>query len=207
MKLTSQNYEMALTVCPFCGVGCNLLVENDSAFPLRHHRITQGALSLRGWSAGELFNSPVRVKTAFVRSSDGSLQPIETTQAIKLVIEQVQTICNRYGNEAVGILGSARLTNEENMLIRQLAVALGTPNLDSFQRLGYLPFAPLNLEAIDGATEVTVVGVDLAHRHPQVFKRVSKVLQQGKTVRFVDFRQVQLSRLATEHICPMPGES
>lgn len=206
MAMLEQIDKLATTVCPFCGVGCGLMVDGESAFPLRSHRITQGSLSLRGWSTGELFNSPLRVKMAFIRSSNGSHKVIDISEAVKLVVEQVQAIRNRYGSELIGILGSARLTNEENRLIRQLAVALGTPNLDSFQRLGYLPFTSFDLDELEKVTTITVLGVDLAHRHPQIFRRVSKALQQGKTVRFVDFRQVQLTRLASEHICSMPGQ-
>lgn len=206
MELTAQVDRLATTVCPFCGVGCALVVEGESAFPLRSHPITQGSLSLRGWSTGELLRSPLRVKSAFVRSPNGSRQPIDISQALQLIVERLRAIHERYGSDVIGILGSARLTNEENRLIRQLAVALGTPNLDSFQRLGYLPFAPVGLEQLDEASSITVLGVDLANRHPQVFKRVSKALRRGATVRFVDSRQVQLARLATEHVRPLPGQ-
>lgn len=112
---------------------------------------------------------------------------------------------DRYGSEAIGVLGSARLTNEENRLIRQLAVALGTPNLDSFQRLGYLPFTSVGLERIDEASSLTVLSVDLANRHPQVFRRVSRALKRGATVRVIDSRKVQLASMATEHVKALPG--
>ncbi|MFN3421544.1 MAG: molybdopterin oxidoreductase family protein, partial [Armatimonadota bacterium] len=96
-------------------------------------------------------------------------------------------------------------TNEENRLIRQLAVALGTPHLDSFQRLGYLPIGSVGLESLEEASTINVLAVDLAHRFPQIFKRVSKALKRGTTVRFFDSRQVQLARMATEHVRPLPG--
>lgn len=206
MQLFEQVARLATTVCPFCGVGCGLVVEDGNAFPLRSHPITQGSLSIRGWSTGELLNSPLRLKTSFVRSPNGSLQPIEPLQAIRLIAERVQELCDRYGSDVIGILGSARLTNEENKLIRQLAVALGTPNLDSFQRLGYLPFAPFVLERIDEASLITVLAVDLANRHPQVFRRVSKALKRGAKVRIIDSRKVQLVNMATEHARPLPGQ-
>ncbi|MCX7969579.1 MAG: molybdopterin-dependent oxidoreductase, partial [Armatimonadetes bacterium] len=146
------------------------------------------------------------VKTPSLRSPNGSSQPIEVSQAIKLIIERLQSLRDRYGSEVIGILGSARLTNEENRLIRQLAVALGTPHLDSFQRLGYLPLGSVGLESLEEASKINVLSVDLAHRFPQVFKRVSKALKRGTTVRFIDSRQVQLAKMATEHVRPMPGQ-
>lgn len=200
MQSVERAARLATTVCPFCGVGCGLVVEDGNAFPLRSHPITQGSLSIRGWSTGELLNSPLKIKTAFVRSPNGSPQPIEPSQAIKLVSERIQKMLDRYGSEAIGVLGSARLTNEENRLIRQLAVALGTPNLDSFQRLGYLPFTSVGLERIDEASSLTVLSVDLANRHPQVFSRVSRALKRGATVRVIDSRKVQLASMATEHV-------
>ncbi|MGQ9462043.1 MAG: molybdopterin oxidoreductase family protein [Candidatus Fervidibacter sp.] len=205
MQPVEQVAQLATTVCPFCGVGCGLVVEDGNAFPLRSHPITQGSLSIRGWSTGELLNSPLRVKTAFVRSPNGSPQPIEPSQVIKLVSERVQEMRDRYGSEAIGVLGSARLTNEENRLIRQFAVALGTPNLDSFQRLGYLPFTSVGLERVDGASSLTVLAVDIANRHPQVFRRVSKALKRGAKVRVIDSRKVQLASMVTEHVKTLPG--
>ncbi len=197
--------DLKTTVCPFCGIGCGLVVEDGQAFPLRSHPITEGALSLRGWSTGELLWSPLRLKTAFVRTTEKKWQPTEVPQALQLVAERLKDIHNRYGGEVIGVLGSARLTNEENRLLRQLAVALATPNLDSFQRMGYLPLPSCELSALDRATTITVLGVDLAHRHPQAFRRVSRALQRGATVRFVDYRQVQFARMATEHLRPLPG--
>lgn len=194
------------TVCPFCGVGCGLIVEGGNAFPLRSHPITQGSLSLRGWSTGELFKSPLRIGFASVKSSNGSHQPVEVPEVLKFIVERLQTLCDRYGSGVIGILGSARLTNEENRLIRKLAVALGTPNLDSFQRLGYLPFNPVGLERLEGASSITVLAVDLAHRHPQIFRRVSKALRSGTSVRFIDSRKIQLASMATEHIRSLPGQ-
>ncbi len=206
MQFAEPAVQLAVTVCPFCGVGCELVVENGQAFPLRSHPVTQGALSLRGWSTGELLWSPLRLKTALLRSAEGKWQTVEVPQALQLVVERLKEIRERYGGEVIVILGSARLTNEENQLLRQLAVSLGTPNLDSFQRMGYLPFPPCDLETLDYASAITVLGVDLAQRHPQVFRRISKAVKRGATVRFVDSRQVQFARMATEHLRPLPGQ-
>ncbi|MCX7643445.1 MAG: molybdopterin-dependent oxidoreductase, partial [Armatimonadetes bacterium] len=62
------------------------------------------------------------------------------------------------------------------------------------------------LESLEEASKINVLSVDLAHRFPQVFKRVSKAMNRGATVRFIDSRKVQLTRIATEHICPLPGQ-
>ncbi len=206
MKSTEQVVKLATTVCPFCGVGCALVVEGESAFPLKSHPITQGSLSIRGWSTGELLNSPLRVRSVRVGTGDGGRGTSEWADAVRLVVERLKAIRERYGSEAIGILGSSRLTNEENRLIRQLAVSLGTPHLDSFQRLGYLPIGSVGLESLEEASTISVLAVDLAHRFPQVFKRVSKALKRGATVRFIDGRRVQLARMATEHLRPLPGQ-
>jgi len=86
MQGTEQMTQLMTTVCPFCGVGCGLVVESGNAFPLRSHPITQGSLSLRGWSTGELLRSPLRVKSAFVRSPNGTTHPVEISEALKLIV-------------------------------------------------------------------------------------------------------------------------
>ncbi len=193
------------TVCPYCGMGCRILLQGSSAFPLAHDPVTQGALCLRGWGSAELLWSPLRLTTARVRTRDGAAgaAPVET--ALDQAAERLRAIRDRHGARSIGVLGSARVTVEECRLLLRLAHALGTPHVDSLQRLGYEPVSALGLEALEEARSIRVLAANLTVRQAQAGRRVLRAIRRGADVRFVHARRVQLSRLGAEHVHPLPG--
>jgi predicted molibdopterin-dependent oxidoreductase YjgC len=195
----------ATTVCPFCGTGCGVLLAGTAAYPRTHHPVSQGALCLRGWSAGELTSSPLRVLNAYARRRGDPLQPAAVDATLTAVAERLAGIRDRHGAASIGILGSARITVEETLLLRRLAAAIGTPHLDSFQRSGYLSLPALDLDALEKAPRVTVLGANLAMRQPQVGRRLLRAFDRGARVRFVHSRRAQLTSLAAEHVVALPG--
>jgi predicted molibdopterin-dependent oxidoreductase YjgC len=195
----------AATVCPFCGTGCGVLLEGSCAYPRRSHPVSRGALCLRGWSAGELMRSASRITTAWRRERGGPLRPCATEAALEEVASRLGGIRARHGGGSIGILGSARLTVEEALLLRRLAAALGTPHLDSFGRTGYLPLPPRRFEEIDEAERITVLAANLTVRQPQVARRLLRAVDRGARVRFVHSRRVQLASLAAGHVVSAPG--
>jgi predicted molibdopterin-dependent oxidoreductase YjgC len=195
----------ATTVCPFCGSGCCMLLEGSSAFPRLRHPVSQGALCLRGWSAGEITASPLRVTTAYTRDRGHHLGPARTEDVIDGVAAQLARIRREHGGASIGILGSARITVEETLALRRLAAALGTPHVDSLQRIGYLHFPPLGLDAVERARRLVVLGANLTVRQPQAGRRVLRALDRGAEVRFVHSRRVQLASLGARHDIALPG--
>jgi predicted molibdopterin-dependent oxidoreductase YjgC len=182
-----------------------MLVSDSASHPRLHHPVSQGALCLRGWSAGELVRSPARVLTAFRRERGADLAPVAVEAALAELADRLLAIRRRHGGESIGLLGSARITVEEVHELRRLALALGTPHLDTLQRVGYVPFPALELEAIERAAHLTVLAANLTMRQPQVARRVVRAADRGARVRFVHSRRVQLSSLGAEHVVALPG--
>lgn len=193
------------TVCPFCGSGCSMLLVDGTSQPRLHHPVCQGALCLRGWSAGELLRSPRRVLHAHRRTDGAAPVPLSVESALGEIAERLGDLRRRHGGTRIGILGSARITVQEALLLRRLASALGTPHLDTMQRVGYLHFPPVTLETIETSPQVTVVGANLTVRQPQVGRRLLRAVDRGARVRFVHSRRVQLSSVAAEHQVALPG--
>lgn len=193
------------TVCPFCGSGCSMLLAGAAAHPRAHHPVSQGALCLRGWSAGELLRSPLRVVRAHLRPRGEPARPATPEDGLREACERLARIRHAHGGASIGILGSARLTVEETLALRRLAAALGTPHLDSLQRGGYVPFPPLDFAAVERAPRLTVLGANLTVRQPQAGRRVLRALDRGAEVRFVHSRRVQLASLGARHDVALPG--
>jgi len=182
-----------------------MLLAGGTSFPRARHPVSDGALCLRGWSAGELLRSPRRVTSAYRRDRGLPLAPANAEAVLAEAVDRLRGIRERRGGATIGILGSARITVEEAVVLVRLARALGTPHLDTLQRVGYLPFPPMTLEAIENASHLTVLGANLTVRQPQVGRRVLRAVDRGARVRFVHSRRVQLTSVAAEHQVVLPG--
>jgi formate dehydrogenase major subunit len=119
---------------------------------------------------------------------------------------------------AVGVLGSARATNEESYLAARLARAgLGTPHLDSALRASYQPLADGildvggpgalrgTLDDLEQSEAILVVEGDLAKSHPRVAFSVMRAVKSGARLVTLGWARTPLARLSTLHLPMAPG--
>ena len=128
------------TTCSYCGVGCQLYLH------VKDNRITKatgiedvgpnfGSLCVKGRFGNDFVNDPDRIKTPLIRR-DGELQEASWDEALDLVAEQLTRIRKESGPDAIGVLSSARITNEENYLVQKFTRGvIGTNNIDHCARL------------------------------------------------------------------------
>ncbi len=128
------------TTCPYCGVGCQmqLHVKNkrvvkvtgvDNAGP------NYGSLCVKGRFGYDFIDDPGRLKNPLVREN-GGFREATWDEALDLVARRLQMVKNQAGPDAVGVLASARITNEENYITQKFArAAIGTNNIDHCARL------------------------------------------------------------------------
>lgn len=132
--------EKVLTVCPYCGCGCGLYlhIENDrivGVSPSRLHPVSRGSLCVKGWNAYEFITHPDRLRYPLVRKN-GLHVRTSWDNALDTVASRLSAIRNEYGPDSIGILSSAKCTNEENFLMMKFARAvIGTNNIDHCARL------------------------------------------------------------------------
>lgn len=128
------------TICCYCGCGCGLYlhVENDRVIgssPSRNHPISRNNLCVKGWHAHEFIHSADRLIRPLVRSG-GRLRSASWDDALDLIADQLGKIKEQYGCDRLGVLSSAKCTNEENYLMQKFTRAvLGTNNIDHCARL------------------------------------------------------------------------
>ena len=128
------------TVCPYCGTGCSfdLNVKGD--------RIIGVTSTPEAPVNGRWLCVKGRFGTGFVHHRERLQMPLVKTpylfskvtwsRAINLVAARLWEIKVRYGPASIGVLASARCTNEENYLLGKFARAvLGTNNIDHCARL------------------------------------------------------------------------
>jgi predicted molibdopterin-dependent oxidoreductase YjgC len=135
-------YKNVLTTCPYCGVGCgiNLQVLDGQvvgSLPSRTHPVSQGGLCIKGWNAHAFIHHEDRLKTPLIRDQKGGeLRQASWDEALALVAEKLGAARAVHGADAIGVLTSAKCTNEENYVLQKFARAvIGTNNVDHCARL------------------------------------------------------------------------
>ena len=210
------------TVCTYCGCGCGIYLNTDNGvlagvMPSTNHPISEGKLCLRGWNAHEIVVTPERISTPLIRK-DGDLEEVSWDIAISETAKRLREIKDKYGSQALAVIGSARYTNEENYLLMKFGRgALGTPNVDhgahlassaSFSALNKafgLPAMTNSITEIDGADVILVCGANPVEQHPNVAGRIITAVKNGTIVIVVGPRRYQLAKVAQVFLQPNPG--
>lgn len=127
------------TTCPYCGTGCSidLNVRNDKVVGITSTdgEVNGSALCVKGRFGHGFIHHPDRLKTPLIKK-EGKFVEASWAEAISLVAEKLGGIKQTNGPDALGILSSARCTNEDNYLMNKFSRAvLGTNNIDHCARL------------------------------------------------------------------------
>ena len=142
MIITEANMDCKFvpSVCSYCGTGCGILFEViDGKIagtpPMKTHPVNQSKLCIKAWNIHEHINSFMRWKSPLVREN-GPLQKTTWNEAIRKTADGFRQIIDRHGPDSVGVLVSAKISNEENYLAQKFTrAALGTNNVDHCARL------------------------------------------------------------------------
>ncbi len=210
------------TTCPYCGVGCEMDVGTRSGRvvtvrPAADALVNRGHLCVKGRYAFGFLRAPDRMTAPMIR--DGQRwRRVSWDDAIVFAAERLRGILERHGPGSVGMLGSARTTNEECYVAQKLArVVLGTNNVDCCARVCHAPSAAA-LKAVFGTGAATnsyddielarallVCGANATESHPIVGARIKQAALRGAHLIVVDPRRVELARYAGVHLQLRPG--
>jgi len=205
-----------LTTCPFCGSGCNLYLRVEGGkltgvLPSQTHPVARGKLCMRGWHAHEFVSHPDRLRSPLIKR-DGQLRPASWEQVLSLIAEKLPR------GQQVGVVGSARCSNEDNYLLMKLArCVLGTDNIDFSSRpqriadLAALRAAFGFAAATNSAPElaeaevITVIGADVVPEVTMVGSLIYEAVRRGAKLIVISPLPTQLSPLAHVRLQPRPG--
>jgi len=129
-----------LTTCVYCGCGCGvyLHVENGritGSVASRNHPVSRNNLCVKGWHLHEFIHDPARLNEPLMRKN-GSLVPVSWEEALDFTARELGRIRDTAGPDSLGVLSSAKCTNEENYLLQKFTRAvLKTNNIDHCARL------------------------------------------------------------------------
>jgi len=128
------------TTCSYCGVGCNfdLNVKDGRVVKVTSNPsapVNGMALCVKGRFGWDFVHHPDRLTKPLIRK-DGVLVEATWDEALDLITRRLGEIKAESGPNAIGVLVSAKCTNEDNYVAQKWARAvLSTPNIDHCARL------------------------------------------------------------------------
>jgi formate dehydrogenase major subunit len=210
------------TTCPYCGVGCEMLAGTRdqrlvSVRPALDAPVARGHLCVKGRYAFDFVHAADRGTRPMIRG-DGAWREVTWEEAIAFVAAELRRIVGAHGAHSVGILGSARATNEDNYLIQKFArVVLGTHNVDCCARVCHAPTAAAmkamlgtgaatsSFDDIERASAILVCGANPTENHPIVGARIKQAALRGARLVIIDPRRIELAAYADAHLQLRPG--
>jgi len=211
--------------------------------PSRNHPVNKGSLCVKGWNCYEFIQHPERLKYPLIRITPkdrkalsvrrevtnselrttrlSSLQSPNSKlfrraswdEALSYVAKKFTEIKKTSGPDSIGILSSAKCTNEENYLMMKFARAvIGTNNIDHCARLchsstmGGLASAfgsgamTNSISEIIDAKILFVIGSNTTEQHPMVAMHILDAVNRGAILIVADPRKNMIAELAHIHL-------
>lgn len=135
------------SICHFCSGGCGLLlsVRDDKLVNLEgdpDHPTNQGTLCPKGAALGQVRGNPRRVTTPLYRApGSDKWQEISWDNALDKIAAKIKDVRDKTwladGNrtDAIGVLGSAEIDNEESYLLTKFTRLIGSVYIEHQARV------------------------------------------------------------------------
>ncbi|MDP6346734.1 MAG: molybdopterin-dependent oxidoreductase, partial [Dehalococcoidia bacterium] len=207
------------SICPYCGVGCQLNLEYGEGGLLRTYPdpdgpANRGQACVKGrFGITQMVHHPDRLTTPLIRNN-GSLRPATWEEALDRVASRLKA----YRGQEVGVMGSPKATNEASYLLQKWTRSvLGSGNLDQSERQCHTPSLYGLMQSIGSGTMTTsiadigqarvilVAGSNLRAAHPVIGLQVVSAARRGAKVILINPRYTDLNSYADIWLRPHPG--
>lgn len=132
--------EKVRTTCSYCGVGCqmDLHVKDNTVLKVTGAADVApnyGSLCVKGRFGYKFIDSPERITSPLIKEN-GEFRKASWDEALDLVARRFTETRDAHGPDSIGVLTSARITNEDNYIAQKFTRAvLKTNNIDHCARL------------------------------------------------------------------------
>jgi assimilatory nitrate reductase catalytic subunit len=224
MNISSSRQTTVRTTCPYCGVGCGILVRPDangiSVAGDPDHPANFGNLCSKGSALGETLGLETRLLHPMIRDKEGVLHQANWDAALTRVANGFKDIVARHGPNAVAFYLSGQLLTEDYYVANKLMKGfIGSANVDTNSRLcmasavsGHkrafgADVVPGTYDDLDHADLILLVGSNAAWCHPVLFRRIEKNRRErGAKLVVIDPRFTQAAEEADLFLPIGPGQ-
>ncbi|WP_062366411.1 nitrate reductase [Variovorax paradoxus] len=222
--------EETRSTCPYCGVGCGVIIESDGAqiTGVRgdpDHPANFGRLCTKGSTLHLTATATVTRQTRLLqpmrRAERGATpEAIGWNGALDMATDKFAQVIRDHGPDAVGFYVSGQLLTEDYYVFNKLAKGLvGTNNIDTNSRLcmssavaGYkqtlgADAPPACYDDLKHAQCLFIVGSNAAWAHPILFRRIedAKAANPGLKIIVADPRRTDTVEIADLFLPIQPG--
>ncbi|TKC80051.1 NADH-quinone oxidoreductase subunit G [Trinickia terrae] len=198
-RYSARTWELSRrkSVSPHDSVGANLVVQVKNnrvmrVLPFENEAINECWISDKDRFSYEGLNSEERLTQPMIKQGG---QWIETDwqTALEYVAKGIKGITADHGAKALAALASPHGTVEELFLVKQLADALGTPNVDFRLRQADFsakvegaPWLGVKLADLSKVDAAFVIGSFLRRDHPLIAARLRQAAKSGAKIHFLN---------------------
>lgn len=173
------------TTCPYCGVGCGVIIEPDGQNGITvkgdpDHPANRGKLCSKGSALGETVGIEQRLLTPMMHGKS-----VDWSTALDTVATRFQKVIAEHGPDAVAFYVSGQMLTEDYYVANKLMKGfMGSANIDTNSRLCMASTVagqkrafgtdtvPGSYEDLDTADLIVLVGSNLAWCHPVLYQRI-----------------------------------
>ncbi len=208
------------TICTHCGDGCKTTLGvrtvGDGTEIIRGDNrdrsgINNDFLCNKGRYAFDFANHEERLTQPLVRDANGILQPATWEAALDAVGARFREIRDGRGGEAIGVIGSNRITNEEAYLLQKFARSvLGTNNIDHHRTADYPEFVSAlagqknkaaSLRDASTAPAILIIGGDPTEQNPALAWAIrTNVRLNNARLYIANENEIKLTRQAKKFV-------
>jgi NADH-quinone oxidoreductase chain G len=213
------------SICPYCGCGCTVTLGVREGKIIRSIGkdgvgLSKGDLCGKGRFGLDFVTSEHRLTTPLIREGD-DLRSATWEEALSHIGMRLSEIKDKHGKDAVGAIGSSRGSLEDNYMLQKfMREVVGTNNIDTISRFGYLKAQeaiknafgvntlPIRWNAPDEADVILVLESDIASTHPVYGLKMLRAAREKRAKLIVaDPKLSKLSKHSTEWLRIRPGTS
>jgi formate dehydrogenase alpha subunit len=207
------------TTCPYCGVGCGIVLNVDERDTITWvdddpaNLSSLGMLCVKGRFATGFVNHPDRLTHPLIKRN-GEFQRASWEEALDYIADQLLP-----HRDAFGSFASAKATNEDAYIQQKFVrLVMGNNNIDHCTRLCHSPSVEAMLAQLgSGATSnsyqdyeeascLMLVGCDPGSNHPVAASRMRRAIdERGTRLIVVNPKRIDMCDRATIFLQPRAG--
>ena len=209
------NKEKIKTTCPYCGVGCGVVVSKKDQSHVdiqgdKQHPANLGSLCIKGKNLAETIDNNNRLKTPVING-----EPQSWSRTLDYVASKFNETIAQEGKDAVAFYVSGQLLTEDYYVANKLMKGfIGSGNIDTNSRLCMSSavaahkrafgedIVPTSYADLFNAEVVILAGSNLAWCHPILFRRLREEKQRRPELKIIviDPRVTACVELADLHL-------
>jgi len=218
------------STCPYCGVGCGVVIESQGAritgvrgdpdHPANFGRLCTKGSTLHHTATAALTLQSRLLQPSHRPSRGAAPRPVSWDTALELAAGHFARVVRDHGPDAVGFYISGQLLTEDYYVFNKLAKGLiGTNNVDTNSRLcmssavaGYkatlgADAPPACYDDLKDSTTLFITGSNTAWAHPILYRRIEDARAANPLMKIVvaDPRRTDTAGAADLHLPILPG--